>query len=118
MHCPLRGGLCIRPNTMQNVQDAQDREGGKSKKASKGAQEREAAVRWYDSRARVSLRRMAAWLLVPWDRVATYECLLAEAANQVLCNPMWDAFACTGCERHGWKLRWQSMQPEITSGYE
>ena len=61
--------------------EAKGKEPAKKSKASK---QREAAVRWYDARARVSLRRMSAWLVVPWDRVATYECLLAEAANQVM----------------------------------
>ena len=49
-------------------------------------------MRWYDARARVSIRRMAAWLAISWDRVATYECLLAEAANQGACwsSPFFD----------------------------
>ncbi|KAK9845449.1 hypothetical protein WJX81_006684, partial [Elliptochloris bilobata] len=34
-------------------------------------------VRWYDARARTALRRVAAWLNVPWTKVATFERLLA-----------------------------------------
>lgn len=64
------------------MQDAQDRESG-GKKAKKKRESRQAAVRWYDARARVSLRRLSVWLVVPWDRVATFECLFAESANQV-----------------------------------
>ncbi|KAK9823941.1 hypothetical protein WJX72_006533 [[Myrmecia] bisecta] len=38
-------------------------------------------VRWYDARARVALQRLAAWLHVPWGKLAMYECLLAEQAQ-------------------------------------
>ena len=33
-------------------------------------------VRWYDARQRTSLKIVAAWLRVPWDRVVGFECLL------------------------------------------
>ena len=32
--------------------------------------------RWYDSRARVTLKTVAAWLRVPWRKVTNFECLL------------------------------------------
>jgi hypothetical protein len=34
-------------------------------------------VRWYDARTRTALRRLAAWLNVPWATVANFEHLLA-----------------------------------------
>ncbi|KAK9789219.1 hypothetical protein WJX73_001120 [Symbiochloris irregularis] len=75
---------CIADHHMPTLQDmlkdAQDRETGK--KSKKKRERRQAAVRWYDARARVSLRRLSVWLVVPWDRVATFECLFAESANQ------------------------------------
>ena len=67
----------------QEAKEKEEREKSKTPRKGKAKKQREAAVRWYDARARVSLRRMAAWLAIPWDRIATYECLLAEAANQV-----------------------------------
>ena len=32
--------------------------------------------RWYDSRARVTLKMVASWLRVPWRKVTNFECLL------------------------------------------
>lgn len=34
-------------------------------------------MRWYDARSRMALRRVAAWLNVPWPTVANFEHLLA-----------------------------------------
>jgi len=39
------------------------------------------AVRWYDARARVALKRVAAWLLVPPGKLATLERIAAQQAQ-------------------------------------
>ena len=38
-------------------------------------------MRWYDSRGRVALQRLAQWLNVPWQVMAKYECLVAQEAE-------------------------------------
>lgn len=42
-----------------------------------GASSHPPRVRWYDARTRTALRRVAAWLNVPWATVANFEHLLA-----------------------------------------
>ena len=52
---------------------------GKSKEEDSNAQA--AAVRWYDARARIALRRIALWLRVPASKLPIFECLLAQEAQ-------------------------------------
>lgn len=49
--------------------------------SSGGKQDRQVEVRWYDARARTALKKVAAWINVPWTKVATFECLAAEQAQ-------------------------------------
>ncbi len=37
--------------------------------------------RWYDSRAREAVARVADWLQVPWSKVLLYECMLAQQSQ-------------------------------------
>ena len=39
------------------------------------------AVRWYDARARVALRRVVLWLRVPDAKLGTFEAMLAQTAQ-------------------------------------
>lgn len=52
------------------------KQGGKE-----GSTEQQAAVRWYDARARVALRRVALWLRMPAAKLGTFECMLAQTAQ-------------------------------------
>ncbi len=46
-----------------------------------GGKEQPVAVRWYDARARVALRRVALWLRVPAAKLCTFECMLAQTVQ-------------------------------------
>ncbi|GAB4821221.1 hypothetical protein N2152v2_008267 [Parachlorella kessleri] len=69
---PARSGSSKGPQQGEREGEQQDGEGGEGQRCRRSVQ-----LRWYDARARVALKQVAAWLQVPWRKVANFELLLA-----------------------------------------